>query len=69
MSKHQVDVVCLQETIKQKFTNRELSSLARGKDMHWEWISPKGRSGGLLVGADKDCLEIIDYKAGRFCQC
>ena len=35
MSKHQVDVVCLKETIKQKFTNRELSSLARGKDMHW----------------------------------
>lgn len=69
MSKHQVDVVCLQETIKQKFTNRELSSLARGQDMHWEWISPEGRSGGFLVGVDKDCLEVLDYKAGRFCQC
>lgn len=69
MSKNQVDVVCLQETINQKFTNRELSSLARGQDMYWEWISPEGRWGGLLVGADKDCLEITDYKAQRFCQC
>lgn len=68
-SKHQVDVICLQETIKQKFTNRELTSLARGQDMFWEWISPEGRSGGLLIGADKDGVEIIDYKKGRFTQC
>jgi len=69
LSKHQVDVVCLQETIKQKFTNRELTSLAGGQDMPWEWIRPEGRSGGLLIGADKDCLEITEYKVGRFIQC
>jgi mRNA deadenylase 3'-5' endonuclease subunit Ccr4 len=30
MVKQQVDVVCLQETIKQRFTPRELASFARG---------------------------------------
>lgn len=67
MNKHQVDVV--QETIKQKFTTREVNSLARSQDMCWEWISPEGRSGGLLIGADKECVEITEYKMGRFYQC
>lgn len=49
MAKHQVDVVCLQETIKQHFTPRELASIARGQHMFWDWISPEGRSGGLLM--------------------
>lgn len=66
--KHQVDVVGLQETIKQKFTSRELTSLATGQDMTWEWIAPNGRSGGLLLGVNKDTLEVLEYKAGVFCQ-
>lgn len=69
MNKHQMDVVYLQETIKKQFTFRELANLARGQDMTWKWISPEGRSGGLLIGANKDCLEILEYKEGRSCQC
>lgn len=68
MVKQQVDVVCLQETIKQRFTPRELASFARGQDMFWEWISPEGRSGGLLIGANKESVEVIDYKEGKRCQ-
>lgn len=65
MAKHQVDVVCLQETIKQNFTARELASIARGQDMSWEWISPEGRFGGLLIGANNESLEVTDYKEGE----
>lgn len=65
--KHQVDIVCLQETIKQKFTSRELSGLIKGQDLTWEWIAPNGRSGGLLIGANKEILEVLDYKEGMFC--
>jgi len=32
MIKHQVDVIYLQETIKQHFTPKELANLARGQD-------------------------------------
>jgi hypothetical protein len=60
--------VCLQETIKQSFTSKELSSLARGQDMTWEWIAPEGRSGGLLLGVNNDLLEVLEYKKGVHCQ-
>jgi len=36
--------------------------------MSWEWVSPEGRSGGLLIGANNEILEVTEYKKGRFCQ-
>jgi exonuclease III len=69
MNKYLVDVVCLQETIKQKFSNRDLAGLARGQDMSWEWVPPEGRSGGLLLGTNNELFEQIEYKSGRFYQC
>jgi exonuclease III len=69
MNKYQVDVVCLQERIKQKFSSRDLVGLARGQDMSWEWVPLEGRSGGLLLGTNNDLFEQIDYKSGRFYQC
>lgn len=66
--KHQINVVCLQETIKQNFTARELASLARGQEMYWNWVPPEGRSGGLLLGVNSDLLEVLEYKCGKFCQ-
>ena len=64
--KYQVEVVCLQETIKQSFKQRELDNLVRGVDMEWKWIASRGRSGGLLIGANKDSLEVLDYKEGIY---
>lgn len=69
MVKHQVDVVCLQETIKQNFTVRELAGLARGHEMSWDWVPPEGRSGGLLLEANIDLLEVVQYNHGRYYQC
>jgi exonuclease III len=36
--------------------------------MFWEWINPEGRSGGLLIGANKESVEVLDYKEGKRCQ-
>ena len=69
MAKHQVDVVCLQETIKQNFTVRELAGLARGQEMSWNWVPPEGRSGGLPLGTNTDILDVVQYNHGRYHQC
>lgn len=36
--------------------------------MDWRWIAPRGRSGGLLLGINKDSLEVLDYKEGSYFQ-
>ncbi|KAK1608743.1 hypothetical protein QYE76_032416 [Lolium multiflorum] len=42
---HQIDVVCLQETVKQDFTDQELRSLEVGEKFFWSWLPhrPIGR--------------------------
>ena len=36
--------------------------------MDWRWIAPRGRSGGLLLGVNKDSLEVLYYKEGSYFQ-
>jgi hypothetical protein len=47
MRKENIDVICLQETIKQSFTDQELKSIEPGETFHWSWVPA---SGGLLLG-------------------
>ena len=60
--------ICLQETIKDSFRPRELDSLARGFPFFWSWIPSNGHSGGLLIGASKDCVEVEGEEQGTFFQ-
>ena len=64
MSKEQVDIVGVQETIKQSFTEGELTTLAAGKAFLWKWIPAKGHSGGILVGVKTDLIEVEDWHMG-----
>ena len=57
--KYQVEGVCLQETLKKNFTDRELANLCRGLQFNWSWIPTSGHSGGLLLGVKEDNLEVI----------
>lgn len=41
-----LDVIALQETIKQDFTDKELRELSGSRDFSWVWIPAKGHSGG-----------------------
>ena len=50
LREHRIDIVCLQETIKQDFTDVELQSLEIGEKFFWCWLPASGHSGGILLG-------------------
>ena len=58
IKKHHIDGVCFQETIKNKFTDRELHSLCGGMQFWWSWIPATGHSSGILIG-------INDFRGGK----
>lgn len=47
---HNLEVVGLQETIKNSFSDAELLELAGNRNFSWSWTPAKGRSGGILWG-------------------
>lgn len=55
-----LDVVALQETIKQEFSDWELKEMDGNKDFAWFWTLAKGHSGGLISGVSLDAFEIVD---------
>jgi exonuclease III len=42
----QVDIIGLQETIKQDFSAQELRWLEHGGQFNWNWVPARGHSGG-----------------------
>jgi hypothetical protein len=32
----------------------------------WDWIPPRGRSGGILLGVNKEKFDVLDIKHGNF---
>jgi exonuclease III len=65
LRKHRIDIVCLQETIKQDFTDQELRSLEVGETFVWCWLPASGRSGGMLMGFRESMFEIGAIDTGR----
>lgn len=53
-----LDIVALQETLKQDFTDGELKEMATNKVLAWQWIPARGHSGGLAMGINTDLFEI-----------
>lgn len=68
VNKHAFDCICLQETIRTSFRQRELERFAGQKDMHWAWSPCSGHSGGLLMGVDKNLAEVTSEEMGIFFQ-
>ena len=58
--KHKIDVICLQETIRQSFSDQELHSLEVGDLFFWCWIPATGHSGGILLGVRDSLFELGD---------
>ena len=48
--KERLDIILLQETMKQDFSDQELNSLESGDKFFWHWKAAEGRSGGMLLG-------------------
>jgi exonuclease III len=59
-----VDIVGLQETIKQNFLLADLQGLSRYK-FAWNWLSASGHSGGILLGVKEDTFEVEDMDRGE----
>lgn len=68
VARHNFDCICLQETIKTTFRQRELDRLAVHKDMHWFWVPCAGHSGGMLIGVDKELATVTAEDQGEFFQ-
>jgi exonuclease III len=63
---HRIDLVLLQETIKQDFTDAELASLEVGEKFFWSWLPANGHSGGMLLGVRDSMFEVGRMDKGQF---
>ncbi|XP_071683742.1 uncharacterized protein [Lolium perenne] len=63
---HKIDLVCLQETIKQDFTDQELRSLEVGDKFFWCWLPANGHSGGMLLGLRDSIFDVGRISLGQF---
>lgn len=66
ISKFSFDCICLQETIKSSFRQRELDRFAGQKEMFWSWLPCSGHSGGMLMGIDRGLATVSDEVLGDF---
>ena len=55
---HSLDFLCLQETMKKKFSSSFFRNIDPYKIFEWNWIPSIGKSGGMLCGVKKEKLEI-----------
>lgn len=55
---NRVDIVAIQETKKETFSDRTLRSLSSYIDT-WEWLPSRGRSGGILFGCPSSKIHIL----------
>jgi exonuclease III len=66
MREERVDILGLQETLKQDFSSAELHSLECGGQFAWCWVPANGHSGGMLLGFRDECFEVGAWRKGVF---
>jgi endonuclease/exonuclease/phosphatase family metal-dependent hydrolase len=64
--KEGIDIICLQETMKQSFDGHELRSLDIEDRFHWSWLPAMGHSRGMLLGFHDSTLEVGSIDQGRY---
>lgn len=63
---YDLDFIALLETHKRNFTDVDLNSYCGGREYHWQWCPPKGRSGGILLGVNKVTFDVQESWLGEF---
>ena len=58
--------MCLQETIRSEFSSADLRKLVGGLNFVWHSIPAIGHSGGILVAARSDSIDVTRVDQGRF---
>jgi exonuclease III len=66
MADQRIDVVCLQETIKEDFNQWELRALCDQGNFSWNWTPARGHSRGTLVGVKQGDLDAVEMDAEEF---
>lgn len=61
-----LDIVALQETIKQDFSDFELKEMAGNRYFSWVWSPARGHSGGLITGINMEVFELEQYASGSY---
>lgn len=61
-----LDIVGLQETRKHDFLDSELREMCGSLDFEWKWVPSQGLSGGILVGINREKLELEEVILGSF---
>lgn len=68
IAQEKLDIVGIQETIKQDFFDNELHDIAGDRPFQWSWLPAKGKSGGgILMGVKVGLLEIENVAIMDFC--
>jgi exonuclease III len=62
----ELDIVALQETIKQDFDDWELKEMAGNQDFSWRWSPVRGHLGGMILGIRNDDFEIEQVELGTY---
>lgn len=62
----QIDIIYLQETMKQSFSFSDLCSIVGNTHFSWGLVPSSGHSGGILVGTKDDAVEITSITIGHF---
>ena len=55
---YKLDFIALLETGRDNFSPQFLSSLSGGVDFDWNFLPPRGRPGGILLGVKCESLEV-----------
>jgi exonuclease III len=66
VTEHHLDFIALLETKRNDYNIAELGHFYANKNFLWDWTPPKGRSGGILVGFNKDKFNVLDIKHDNF---
>jgi exonuclease III len=66
LTQEKVDIIGIQETIKQEFSVRELNWISSNCCFQWNWIPARGHSGGILLGVKEDSLEVENWENFNF---
>jgi hypothetical protein len=63
---HKLDFVGIQETVRQEYPTKFLKEISGGSEFHWDGIPARGRSGGILLGVNKETYDVVEKQKGVY---
>lgn len=61
-----LDFIAVLETARDDFSHADLKNMCRGKHFLWSCTTPRGRSGGILMGLNLDTYDTGTISHGDF---